>query len=60
MTVPCTVKKLPHSFFYNNCGKHKDMLSYIKREAQLLLRDSATFVSFEYVGMLSADTVYPS
>jgi len=32
----------------------------LKQEAHLLLGDRATFVSFEYVGMLSADTVYPS
>jgi len=30
------------------------------QEAQLLLRDRATFVSFENVVILSSDTVYPS
>ena len=30
------------------------------QKAQLLLRDQATFVSFEYVNMLSADLVYLS
>jgi len=32
----------------------------VKQEAQLLLRDRATFVSFENVVMLSSDTVLPS
>ena len=35
-------------------------LDQAKQEAQLMLRDRATFVSFENAVMLSLDTAYPS
>jgi len=44
----------------NDASQQPQYTGNIKQEAQLLLRDHATFVSFEYVGMLSADRVYPS
>jgi len=41
-------------------GVNKNSIDGILQEAQLLLRDRATFVSFENVIMLSSDTVYSS